>query len=94
MFNFLVYIVWVCLKGMTLYNTLKEEPSNKNHFNDKYNLVYSDTQIKIQFLKTLKIKIYFRNRTLMLVVLRYDTFVLLCKTLLDTNPHRCMQNHP
>ena len=46
MFNFLVYIVWVCLKGMTLYNTLKEEPSNKNvdysasiHYYDNYNLV-------------------------------------------------------
>ena len=45
---FLVYIVWVSLKAMTLYNTLKEEPSNKNHYNDNYNLVYSDTQIKLQ----------------------------------------------
>ena len=34
---FLVYTVWACLKAMTLYNTLKEEPTNKNHNNDNYN---------------------------------------------------------
>ena len=35
-FDFLVYTVWACLKGVTLYKTLKEEPTNKNHDDDNY----------------------------------------------------------
>ena len=36
LFDFLVYTVWACLKGMTPYNTLKEESTNKNHCDDNY----------------------------------------------------------
>ena len=37
LFDILVYTVWACLEGMTLYNTLKEKPSNKNYYNNNYN---------------------------------------------------------
>ena len=37
--NFLVYTVWACLKGMTPYKTLKEESTNKNHYDDNYNSI-------------------------------------------------------
>ena len=37
MFEFFVYNVWACLKGMTLYNTLKEKSSNKKYYNNDYN---------------------------------------------------------
>ena len=40
---FLVYTVWACLKAMTQSTTLKDESSHKNHYDDHYNLVYSDT---------------------------------------------------
>ena len=36
MFEFLVYTVWACLKGVILYKTLKEETTNKNHYDDNY----------------------------------------------------------
>ena len=31
----------VDLKGMTLYNTLKEESTNKNHYNDSYSAPFA-----------------------------------------------------
>ena len=37
MFDFFVYTVWACLKGMTLYNTLKEKSSYKKYYNNNYN---------------------------------------------------------
>jgi hypothetical protein len=37
MFEFLLYTVWACLKGVTPYNTFKEESTNKNHYDDNYN---------------------------------------------------------
>ena len=39
LFDFVVYTVWACLKGVTPYKTLKEELNNKNYYNDNYNLV-------------------------------------------------------
>ena len=36
LFDFLVYTVWACLKGMTPYNTLKKKSTNKNHYDDNY----------------------------------------------------------
>ena len=33
---FLVYTVWACSKGMTSHNALKEEPTNKNYYDDNY----------------------------------------------------------
>ena len=36
LFDFLVYTVWACLKGVTPYKTLKEESTNKNHYDDNY----------------------------------------------------------
>ena len=33
---FLVYTVWACLKGMTPYNTFKEESSQIKHYDDSY----------------------------------------------------------
>ena len=30
-------LVWVCLKGMLLKNTLKEKWTTNNHYNDHYN---------------------------------------------------------
>ena len=41
LFDFLVYTVWACLKGMTPYNTLKEESSHKNHYNDSYSAPFA-----------------------------------------------------
>ena len=35
-FDFLVYTVWACLKAVTPYNALKEEPTNKNHYDNNY----------------------------------------------------------
>ena len=32
LFEFLVNTVWACLKAVTPYKTLKEEPTNKNHY--------------------------------------------------------------
>ena len=29
--------VWICLKGMIVEKTIKEESSQKNHYNDNYN---------------------------------------------------------
>ena len=34
-----VYTVWACWKAMTQSKTLKEESSQKNHYNDNYNLL-------------------------------------------------------
>ena len=39
MLEFLVYTVWACLKGMTLYEKLKEESTNKNHYNVNYSYI-------------------------------------------------------
>ena len=36
LFDFVVYTVWACLKGVTPYKTLKEELNNKNHYDDNY----------------------------------------------------------
>ena len=44
LFDFLVYTVWACLKGMTQYNTLKEEPTNKNHYDDNYSAPLRDAR--------------------------------------------------
>ena len=41
MFDFLVYTVWACLKGVTPNKTLKEEPTNKNHFDDNYSAPFA-----------------------------------------------------
>ena len=38
-FSILVYTVWAYLKAMTQLKTLKEESSQKNHYNDNYKLV-------------------------------------------------------
>ena len=34
--DFVIYTVWACLKGMTLYNTFKEESSHKNYYDEIY----------------------------------------------------------
>ena len=34
--DLLVYTVRACLKGVTPYNALQEEPTNKNHYDDNY----------------------------------------------------------
>ena len=36
MFDFLVYTVWACLKGVTPYKALKEDSTNKNYCDDSY----------------------------------------------------------
>ena len=35
--------VWVSFEAMIIEKTLKEDRTNKNNFDDNYNLVYSDT---------------------------------------------------
>ena len=35
-FFFSIHWFWACWKATTLYNTLKEEPTNKNHSDDNY----------------------------------------------------------
>ena len=34
-------LVWACLKGVTLYKTLKEESTNKNHCGDNYSAPFA-----------------------------------------------------
>ena len=34
--DLVIYTVWTCLKGVTPYNTFKEESSHKNHYDDNY----------------------------------------------------------
>jgi len=46
-------LVWACLKGVTLYKTLKEEPSHKNHYDDDYSA--SITRCTLSSLKILTI---------------------------------------
>ena len=41
MFDFLVYTVWACLKAVTPYNALKEEPTNKNHYDVNYSAPFA-----------------------------------------------------
>ena len=41
LFEFLVYTVWACLKAVTPYNTLKEESTNKNYFDDYYSAPFA-----------------------------------------------------
>ena len=41
MFDFLVYTVWACLKGVTPYKALKEEPTNKIHDKDNYSAPFA-----------------------------------------------------
>ena len=41
-------LVWACLKGVTLQNTLKEESTNKNHYDDNYNTSIVRTQLYIK----------------------------------------------
>ena len=44
LFEFLVCTVWACLKGVTPYNTLKEESTNKNHCDDNYSASIRDAR--------------------------------------------------
>ena len=41
LFDFLVYTVWVCLKAVTPYKTLKEESANKNYYDDNYSAPFA-----------------------------------------------------
>ena len=41
MFQFFVYTVWACLKAVTPYNTLKEESTNKNFYDDNYSAPFA-----------------------------------------------------
>ena len=41
LFDFVVYTVWACSKAMTLYKTLKEESTNKNHYNNNYSASFA-----------------------------------------------------
>ena len=41
LFDFVVYTVWACLKGVTPYKTLKEELNNKNHYDDNYSAPFA-----------------------------------------------------
>ena len=41
LFDFLVYTVWACLKGMTPYNALKEKSSQITHYDDNYSAPFS-----------------------------------------------------
>ena len=41
LFEFLVYTVWACLKGMTPYNTLKEESSRIRHYDNSYSAPFA-----------------------------------------------------
>ena len=41
LFEFSVYTVWACLKGVTLYNSSKEESTNKNHCDDNYSAPFA-----------------------------------------------------
>ena len=43
LFDFLVYTVWACLKGMNLYKALQEESTNKNHYDDNYSAPFAST---------------------------------------------------
>ena len=52
--DLLVYTVWACLKATTLYNTLKEKSTNKNHYYDNYSASIRDAR-SLRFLYTYQV---------------------------------------
>ena len=49
LFDFVVYTVWACLKGVTPYKTLKEELNNKNHYDDNYSAPFACRSFAFQY---------------------------------------------
>ena len=45
----LVYTVWACLKGVTPNKTLKEEPTNKNHYDGNYSAPFACRSFAFDF---------------------------------------------
>ena len=41
MFEFLVYTVLACLKGVNPYKAFKEESTNKNYYDDNYSAPFT-----------------------------------------------------
>ena len=64
LFDFLVYTVWACLKGVTPYKALKEESTNRNYCDDNYNAPFACRSfaffIFFNFSNVLDLKIFLR----------------------------------
>ena len=41
MFEFFLYTVWACLKGVTPYKALEKESTDKNHCDDNYSAPFA-----------------------------------------------------
>ena len=51
MFDFLVYTVWACLKGVTPYKALKEDSTNKNYCDDSYSAPFACRSFALKYLQ-------------------------------------------
>ena len=79
---FLVYTVWACLKGMTSYKTLKEEPTNQNHYDDNYSAVHiRDCTLSFTMTITTVLSIYAIARSLFRFILYLPLLQLTNKSL-------------
>ena len=64
MFQFFVYTVWACLKAVTPYNTLKEESTNKNFYDDNYSAsITRCTLLRFETLEIFKLLNIFKTST-------------------------------
>ena len=42
-------LFWACLKGVTLQKTLKEESTDKNHYDDNYSAFHHAMLVSLRF---------------------------------------------